>query len=81
MTDKECCKNCSNRLDMEEWKYKQRGVDHIKHDGFICLAFAGSDKVAIWMRGTEVENGMCEMFNPKIMTPEREKEYYEMLCL
>ena len=63
---KECCTNCKNRFDAHKTDFTKlktdEPIDSIL-DGFICMAFA-NERVAVWMIGTDEQNGICEMYSP-----------------
>ena len=61
---KDCCNNCKLKLDIEHWDYTV-GCNHEKLDGFICLAFAAEERLAIWMTNVDPNLAGCECYTPR----------------
>ena len=60
---KECCKTCRYRLDLEQLDYTV-GCKHTKMEGIACLGLA-YEGIVFWMINHDEEKGRCEMYTPK----------------
>ena len=66
----ECCRTCRHRLDIKKWDYSHGGCVHEDVDGVVCTCFA-DEGVAIWQVGTDIDTGLCECYERRVMKCER----------
>lgn len=66
---RECCENCKHRYHLEKFDYSNIGCVHTRMEGYICTIFMhkgiANPPIAVWMVGTDANNGRCECFEAK----------------